>query len=315
MLGYFLRRMGTSVIAIAVVSLVLFFLTSAIPESPARIVLGMEASDAQIAQFEHQHGLDRPLLVLYGEWIGDLVLHGDLSTSVVTGLDMNERIVSTLPVTLELVAFAFVLAVALSLLLGVAAAVWQDGWIDHLSRIFTVIGVSVPGFWGALILILFFAVRIPIFPPGGITSIDEGLGQHLLSLVLPGFCLGIFYTAMLSRMMRSSLIDVLGRDYIRTARATGLQPTRILIYALKNALVPFVTVASMSFGYMFGWAVIIETVFNIGGMSSSLLTAITQRDYAMVRAIVFVLTIIFLLSNLLADLINAWLNPRLRTGR
>lgn len=313
MLGYFLRRLGISIFAIAVVSLVLFVLTSAIPESPARIVLGMDATDAQVTQFEHQHGLDRPLLVLYGEWVGNLVLHGDLSTSVVSGLNMNEQIASTLPITLELVIVAFVFTVFLSLLLGIASAIWQDGWIDHVARVFTVIGVSVPGFWSALLLILFFAVKIPIFPPGGITSIDDGLGPHLLSLVLPAFCLGIFYTAMLSRMMRSSLIDTLGRDYIRTARAAGLRRGRILLYAMKNALVPFVTVASMSFGYMFGWAVIIEAVFNIAGMSGSLLNAIAQRDYAMVRAIVLVLTIIFLLANLLADLVNAWLNPRLRT--
>ncbi|SEP84297.1 peptide/nickel transport system permease protein [Faunimonas pinastri] len=313
MLGFFLHRLGFSILAVLMISLILFVLTAAIPESPARIVLGADAPEVQVQQFEHEHGLDRPLLVRYGEWVDRLALHGDFGTSVVTGLGMNEQIAETLPVTLELVIVAFVFAVVLSIALGTASAVFENSWIDHASRIFTVIGVSVPGFWTALILILFFAIRIPIFPPGGITPVSEGLGPHIMSLVLPAFCLGIFYTAVLSRMTRSSLIEVLGQDYIRTARATGLPRSLVLRYALKNAMVPVVTVTSMSFGYMFGWALIIETVFNIAGMSGSLLNAISQRDYATVRAVVFVFTLIFLLANLAADLLNAWLNPRLRT--
>lgn len=128
--------------------------------------------------------------------------------------------------------------------------------------------------------------------------------------MLPAFSLGIFYTAILSRMTRSSLVEVLGQDYIRTARAIGLPRRRIILYALKNAMAPVVTVAAMSFGYMFGWALVIETVFNINGMSGALLTAINQRDFAMVQAVVLVFTLIFLVANIVADLINAWLNPR-----
>lgn len=173
------------------------------------------------------------------------------------------------------------------------------------------LGVSVPGFWLGLLLITVFAVDYGWFPAGGMVPLSEGLGAHLNSLVLPAFSLGVFYTAILSRMTRSSLAEVLGQDYIRTARASGLPRRLILLYALKNALVPVVTAGAMSFGYMFGWALVIETVFNIGGMSGALLTAIGQRDFAMVQAVVLVFTLIFLAANLVADITNAWLDPRL----
>jgi peptide/nickel transport system permease protein len=244
-------------------------------------------------------------------WLSRLVLRGDLGKSLVTGLSMNSRIMETAPVTMELVVLAFFFAVVLSIALGTLSAFHEGTAIDHVARVFAVLGVSVPGFWLALLLILVFAVNFSWFPAGGIVPPSAGLAAHLNSLVLPAFSLGIFYTAILSRMTRSSLVEVLGQDYIRTARATGLPRRQIMVYALKNAMVPVVTVAAMSFGYMFGWALVIEMVFNIAGMSGALLTAINQRDFAMVQAVVFVFTLIFLAANIIADLINAWLNPRL----
>jgi peptide/nickel transport system permease protein len=149
------------------------------------------------------------------------------------------------------------------------------------------------------------------FPPGGVVPWSAGIAEHLNSIVLPTFCLAIFYMAVLSRMTRSSMLEVLGQDYMRTARATGLPRWRVLIYALKNALVPVVTVAGMSFGYMFGWALVIESVFNISGLSRALLTAIQQRDFVLVQGVVMVFTFIFILANLVADVTNVWLNPRM----
>jgi peptide/nickel transport system permease protein len=310
-----LRRISFSATALLLASIVLFALTRAIPESPARMVLGSDATPQQLSAFEHEHGLDRSLLAQYAGWLGALVLHGDFGKSLVTGQSINRRIVDSLPVTLELVVVAFTFALLVSFILGTLAAVYEGTAIDHLSRIFAVLGVSVPGFWLGLLLILVFAVNLSWFPPGGIVPPSSGILAHANSLVLPSFCLGVFYTAILSRMTRSSLIDVLGQDYIRTARAMGLSRTLVFRYALKNAMVPVVTIAAMSFGYMFGWAIIIEYVFNIGGMSSALLTAVNQRDYTLLQGVVFVFSLVFLVANLIADLLNAWLNPKLRTAR
>lgn len=308
-----LRRAGLSVMSLLLVSLVLFVLTRSIPDSPARIVLGDEATAAQIAQFDADHGLDRSILVQYVRWVGAIVFHGDLGKSFISGLQMNEQVAHTLPVTLELVLLAFAVSVVISLALGTMSAVMRDTALDYGARLIAVLGVSVPGFWLALVLILEFAVDRDWFPPGGVVSLAENWREHLRSLVLPCCCLGIFYMAVLTRMTRSSLLDVLGQDFMRTARASGLSRPRVLMYALRNALVPVITIAGMSFGHMFGWALIIEQVFNIDGLSHALLQAIQQRDYAMVQAVVMVFTVVFVVANLCADVANALLNPRAAT--
>jgi len=307
----FVSRLAFSAFALLLVSAVLLLLTRAVPDSPARVVLGHEATEAQVRQFEQEAGLDRPLLEQYGRWLGDLVLRGDFGKSWVTGRRMNEELARTLPITLELVTVAFLFAVALSLPLGIVSALYQGRWIDHAARLFAVIGVSIPGFWLGLMLIAWFAVGLGWLPPGGWVPLSAGLWPHLQSLLLPAFALGIYYTAILSRMTRSSMVEVLSQDYIRTARAMGLAGPRVLAYAIKNALAPVVSVGAMSFGYMFGWALIVEQVFNIAGLSRALLTAITQRDFYMVQAVVFVFTLVFILANLLADLLNRYLNPKL----
>ncbi len=247
----------------------------------------------------------------YGRWLEGIVLHGDLGVSFTTGLRMNRQVAATLPVTLELVTVAFAVSIVISLALGTLSAVLRDSVVDYGARLIGVLGVSVPGFWLAIVLILLFAVDRDWFPPGGIAPLAKDWREHLRSIALPSFCLGVFYMAVLTRMTRSSLLDVLGLDYMRTARASGLRGGRVLAYALRNALVPVVTIAGMSFGHMFGWALIIEQVFNIDGLSRALLSAIQMRDYAMVQAVVMVFTFVFVIANLCADLLNAALNPRL----
>jgi peptide/nickel transport system permease protein len=311
MLALLLRRAGFSLLSLVLVTSCLFVLTRAIPDSPARIVLGQDVSQAQLTQFEHDHGLDRPVVLQYADWLENLLGHGDLGRSFITGRPVGPDIVAALPVTLELVVVAFVFSCVLSILAGTLSALLRDTAVDYGVRLVAVLGVSIPGFWLALMLILALAVERDWFPPGGVAPWSAGIAVHLNSIVLPVFCLAIFYMAVLSRMTRSSMLEVLGQDYMRTARATGLPGWRVLIYALKNALVPVVTVAGMSFGYMFGWALVIESVFNISGLSRALLTAIQQRDFVLVQGVVMVFTFIFILANLVADMTNVWLNPRM----
>jgi peptide/nickel transport system permease protein len=305
-----LARLLSSVVMLVLVSIVLFTLTHAIPVSPAVVVLGPDASADDIAQFDHEHGLDQPLSTQYAHWVGGM-LRGDFGTSLQDDTPIGPRIAQTFPITLELVVLGFLFALLVAIPLGIVSALREDRWIDHIARLLAVVGVSIPAFWLGLLLIGWFAVDLRWLPPGGFVPWRDGVWPHLRSMVLPTVAVGFYYVAIISRMTRSSLGEALAQDYVRTARALGLSRARILVYALKNALTPVVTVAAMSFGYMFGWALIVEQVFNIAGMSRALLTAIFQRDYLMIQGIVLVITAMFLLANLVADWLYRLLNPRL----
>jgi peptide/nickel transport system permease protein len=312
MIRFFIRRALFSALVLLIVSATIFALTHLVPGSPALIVLGPDATDAQIRQFEQDNGLDRPLVVQYLDWVQRAVLEFDLGRSFVSRLSISSEIAKTLPITLEIVVLAFIFCISVSIPLGVVSALYEDRPIDHLARIFAVLGVSIPGFWLGLMLIVYGAVQLRWFPPGGFVPWSAGVLEHLRSLALPAFALGIYYTAIISRMTRSGMIEAMQQDYIRTARAMGLPRRRILLYALKNALIPVISVCAMSFGFMFGWAIIIEQVFNIAGLSRLLLSAIFQRDYYVVQAVVVVLTSLVIATNLLADIVFGFLNPKVR---
>jgi peptide/nickel transport system permease protein len=304
-----LGRIVSSLGVLVAVSMVLFTLVHAIPVSPARVVLGGDATEQDIAEFERDHGLDRPVVTQYLAWTGG-VLRGDLGRSLIDDTVISVTIAQTLPVTLELVLWSFLLALVIAIPLGVLSAQYEDRWIDHLSRAVATLGVSIPTFWLGLMLVAWGAVGLGWFPAGGYTPWAAGVKPHLLSLTLPAISLGLYYVAIISRMTRSSVGDVLMADHVRVARAMGLSRRRILVYVLRNALSPVVTVAAMSFGYMFGWALIVEQVFTLPGMSRALLNAIFRRDYLVIVDVVLVITAMFLTANLMADMLYRWLDPR-----
>jgi peptide/nickel transport system permease protein len=306
-------RLASSLAVLAVVSAVLFALTRLTPLSPARIVLGADATQEQVVDWERTRGLDRAIPAQFATWIRELPTKG-FGQSYVTGKSIDEELRLSGPLTLELVLVAFALSIGGAVILGTIAALTEDRWPDQVIRVLAMTALSIPGFWLALILIRFLSVRLGWFPPNGITPVSEGLLAHVRSLVLPSIAIAVYYVGALSRLMRASLIEALGQDYIRTARALGLPRGTTILYAVKNALPPLVSVAGMSFGYMFGWAIIVELVFNIPGLSRALLTAITQRDYPMIQATVLVITAMFILSNLAADMLQGLLDPRRRRG-
>lgn len=311
MLRLIAGRIVSSIGTLFFVGLALFALTRAGPGSPARIVLGADATPQQIAQFEQAHGLDRPFLAQYAGWLSD-VLGGDFGKSFVTGRDVATEIANALPVTLSIVLFAFVIALVFGVGIGILAALKPGGAFDRLSRFASVLGLSIPAFWLGIVLIRFVAVDLRWLPPGGYAPLSRGLGPHLQTIVMPAVSLAVYYIAVLARMTQASLQETLRGDYVRTARAMGLSSRQVVFYALINALPPVINLAALSFGYMFGWALIIEQVFNIPGLSRALLNAISQRDFLLLQGIVFLFTAIFVLANLAADLVNRVLDPRQR---
>lgn len=306
-----LYRLLSSFVMLLIVSAMIFALTRLGGVSPARIVLGVDATDTQIADFDARYGLDESLPVQYWNWLRQIPTDG-FSTSYITGQSVNQRLIETVPVSLELVVIAFILSVIGSIALGSISAIYEKRLPDHFVRIFAMAALSVPGFWLGLLLVRLFGLQLGWLPSVGVTPISEGLGPHLASLLLPALSIAIYYIGAMSRLLRASLIDVLGRDYTRTSVSLGVRARTRYFYALKNALPPFVSMAGMSFGYMFGWAVIVETVFNIPGVSRALLVAIFQRDYPVVQSIVIVITVAFVVSSLISDLIQRRLNPRMK---
>jgi peptide/nickel transport system permease protein len=311
MLWFLLRRGLFAIAVIVAVSVLVFTLARLIPASPALLVLGADAGEEEIAKFESQHGLNKPIIQQYGSWLAGIITHLDFGSSFVSGRPITREIKETLPVTLELILASMALCLTIAIPLGVVSAAYPNSVLDHSLRMFAVLGVSTPGFWLGLVLILTLSVRAGWFPPGDLPPISSGLVAHLRALVLPAFCLGIYYTAVISRMTRSSVLEVLNQDYVRTAVAMGISKRRIwLVYVLKNAMVPIISVTAMACGYMFGWAIVIEQVFNIPGICRALLAAIFSRDYHLVEATVLVVTFAFVALNFLADVAYRLLNPR-----
>lgn len=312
MFGFLLSRLMSGLIAVVSVSGLVFWLIRTVPTSPALLVLGADAGDAVIAAFEAKYGLDQPILQQYTTWIWRALTRFDFGQSYISGRPITTEIAHTLPVTLELIVVSMTLCLFISIPLGTLSAFRPGGVLDHAARAIAVIGVSTPGFWLGLVLILFLSVRLGWFPPGDLPPISRGTIAHAHSIALPAFCLAIYYTAIISRMTRSSILEVLNQDYVRTAIAMGLPKPRVrLVYVLRNAMIPIVSVVAMSCGYMFGWAIVVEQVFNIPGVCRALLAAIFSRDYNLVLAAVLVITVAFVLLNILADVLYRVLNPRL----
>jgi peptide/nickel transport system permease protein len=312
LLKYLARRLALMAPVAFLVSVAVFALIHLTPGDPARIILGEEATPETVAALRHELFLDRPLVEQYVSWISRVV-RGDLGRSVRTHQPVREAIGERLPATLELGLTALAWSLLLAIPLGTVAALRRGSAVDVAATGFTVAGVSVPNFFIGILLILVMSVSLRLFPPGGYRSLTDSLPENLHRLILPALTLGTAGAAINMRFTRSSMIEVLRQDYIRTARATGAGPWRVIVrHALKNALIPVVTIVGLQVGQIIEGALVTESVFSWPGVGKLAVDSIFGRDYPIIQGIVLIAAFSFMLANLLVDVAYAWLDPRIK---
>lgn len=314
MYNYVLRRVGFMAVTLFLVTLIAFAVTNVLPGDVALLILGPNATEESLQALQSQLGLNRPLYVQYFDWVFGL-LQGDMGESLRFGEPVVTLIAQRLPRSLLLAVSATLVAVVLSIPLGVYAAINQNEAPDVTASMFAFVGISMPIFLWGLVFILVFAVWLNLFPTGGYTPPGEDLVGALKRLVLPAGAMGFALTAYIMRMTRSSMLEVLSAEYINLARAKGMsQRIVVLRHALKNAIIPVITVVAFQFSYAFGGVVVLEEVFFWPGIGRLTLTAIQSRDIPLIQGCIIVVALIYMLSNFAADLLYAYFDPRIRYG-
>jgi len=311
MTRYIVRRLLAFLPILLVTALLVFLMIDLVPGDPVALLMGLEASGEAINAKRIELGLHRPLPERMAAWFLN-ALRGDLGDSFYLQIPVTQAIVDRIPVTYSLATVALVVAVVVGMSAGVIAGVRQNTVADWGVMILAMLGVSVPGFWLAMNLILLFVVKLRWLPLGGFSPPSEGLGNYLKHLVLPGVSLGFIYSAMIARMTRASMLEVLQADYIRTARAKGLAEWAVIVgHALKNALIPVITMIGIAAGGLLGGSVIMEMVFNMQGIGRLVVEGVKRRDYPVIQGGILVVTLTYLGINLLVDLLYVWANPRI----
>ena len=312
MLGYTIRRLFQLIPVILLSSFLVFMLLHLVPGDPAETVAGPDATPDVIAAVRHKMGLDRPLAAQYGIWLGH-ISRGDLGESYISRMPVIDLVGYAFPATMQLALAALVLALGISLPLGVLASLKQGSKLDLFVQGYTALGLGVPNFWLGILLILVFALALGVLPPGGRIDPLQNPLMGLKTLLLPALTLGIHISAVFTRFVRSAMLEVLHEDYVRTARAKGLRERVVVVrHALRSALVPVVTVVGLQFGRLLGGAVVVESVFAWPGVGRLIIQAVEQRDYTVVQAAILWLVVVFLLINLITDIAYAFLDPRIR---
>lgn len=297
---------------LAVSSAIVFFVVHVLAGGdPSLSVIGIGATKEQIAQYNHVHGLDRPLIVQYGSWLGSAI-RGNLGESIIQPIGVSSQIATSLVPTVLLVVIALALGLPLGIWLGFSAGLRPGSWVDKLVRGIGLAGLSMPSFWLGLLLISLLAVRVHALPAGGFTPIGDDLGASVKSMVLPGITLAVVTAALISRVVRASVREVTELDFVRTARSLGLSLRRVRYYIFRGSLTPIVTMIGLQLATLFGSTLVIEVLFTIPGLGYLLNQAVTQRDYPMIEGIVLLFVVVTLLVQLMADLVNARLDPRTR---
>jgi peptide/nickel transport system permease protein len=308
---YLAKRLLSVIPTVFGISVVVFLSVHLVPGDAVDVLLGTSRTPQAAKALRDLFGLDRPLYVQYLDWLGG-VLHGDFGRSLRTGEPVLHMIAVRFPTTLELTVAAMIVCLLIAIPAGVLAAVKQNTPIDYALSLFAFLGLSTPSFWLGTLLIILFAIVIPVLPPAGFVSLREDPVQNLKSLILPAVTLGTALSAVVMRMTRASLLDVIRQDYIKTARAKGLrEQTVVLRHALKNAFIPVLTTIGLQAGYLLGGAVVIEQVFSWPGVGRLTLDAVLQRDYPLVQGTVMLFALSFVLINIVVDVLYAVLNPQI----
>ena len=301
---YTIRRLLELIPVILSVTAIVFFMLHLIPGDPAEILAGEEATAEDVQAIREELGLDKPLITQYLIYMKN-IFKGNLGVSIRTSRPVLQEIIERYPNTLLLALCSVVVMILIGVTTGILSAVKQGSWLDNISMVIALFGVSMPVFWFGLMMMLFFSVQLRIFPTTGIGTFNH--------LILPSITLGTHATAVVARLTRSSMLEVIRQDYIRTARAKGLNESKIiLLHALKNALIPVVTIVFLRFGVMLAGAVLVETVFAWPGIGWLMIDAIWARDYPVVQGCILIVAINFVIINLIADLLYGFIDPRIR---
>jgi len=312
MVAFFVRRLIQTVIVLVLVSLIAFSLMHIIPGDPALIMLGNEATQAQIDALRQELWLDRPLLAQYGHWLTN-VLRGDFGTSIYYHDSVTKLIATRLPITFHLGLIAFILSTLISIPAGVISAVRRGSFLDSLITVSANIAMAVPIFWLGILGIYLFALKLGWLPVQGYTSPFDNFWLNTRQLVMPAVCLAVVPLASLARQTRSSMLEVIRQDYIRTARSKGLRESAVITgHALKNAIIPVITLLGLQVRNLVGGSVLVETVFNIPGMGRLLVQGVFNKDFIVVQASIMVVAIVVALANLAVDISYGHFDPRIR---
>ena len=314
MLRYFGTRLWQSALTLVLASLVIFIGVRQLPGDPALAMAGEEASPEQVEAVREQLGLNESLVTQYLKFLGNM-FRGDFGESTRTGTPVTDLIATTLPVTLWLSAYAIVVAVVIGILFGVIAERFRGRWPEWMANGFALVGLSVPNFWLGILAILYLAVALGWFPASGYVEVTENPLKGIYYLTLPALILGTGLAAVIMRQTRASMIEAMSTDYVRTARAKGLGPGRVLMrYGLRNSLIVVVTIVGLQLGGLISGAVVTERIFALPGFGKLTLDAVFTRDYPVIQAVVLIITVAYIVINLAVDLLYSLINPRIRVG-
>ena len=312
---YAIKRIGLFIPTVLLVTVIVFVVMRLIPGDPALAILSADDAsytEQELQELRAQLGTDRPLVVQYLDWMGGL-LRGDFGTSFWWNGPVMDRLGERIPVTIELAILGIALAVICAVPLGVISAIKPDSPIDYVSRVFTLVGISIPTFFSGILLTLLLIRAFGWLPPLGYENIWDDPWNNLKQMMLPALALGFYDMAFIARVTRSSMMEILREDYMRTARAKGLRERIVLSrHGLKNAVLPILTISGWQFGRLFGGTVIIERIFLIPGIGQLLIDAVFQRDFPTIQAIIVIVAVSIVIINLLVDLLYGWLDPRIR---